>query len=486
MQLEVGTAPLPGGMRGAELHERKPWLALITVCLGVLMIVLDGTVVNVALPTIQKNLGFTEASLVWVVNAYMLAFGGSLLIGGRLGDFYGHRRVFLIGIMVFTVASVACGLSATRIMLVSARAVQGIGGAVVVAVALSLITSMFPSDAGRAKAIGIYGFVCAGGGCSGLLLGGALTSALNWHWIFLINLPVGISVYMLCKLLLPADESSTRHGSIDVWGAITVTASLVLAIYAIVGSSEVGWDSDRTIWLLLASALLLAVFGVIEAFIPTPLVPPRVIRLRSLYVASIVTVLWSAGGSAWFFTAALYLQFVLGFDPAEVGLAFLPGNIATAVFALGLSARVVRRFGIKRPLGVGLLLAALGLAWLARAPVEADVFVDVIPAMILIGSGSGVAYNPLLLAATRDVAESEYGLASGIFTVASLLGGALGLAILAGVSAMRTHELVSGGADRMIALNGGYHLAFQLSAIFTVAAACVCGALRSVRSEGNP
>jgi EmrB/QacA subfamily drug resistance transporter len=446
------------------LDSRKRWWALIVLCLGVLMIVLDSTIVNVALPSIREDLKFTETSLVWVVNAYLLTFGGCLLLGGRLGDIYGPRRVFLIGITLFTLASLACGLATSQELLITARAVQGIGGAVVSAVSLSLIMNMFTDGAERAKAMGVYGFVCAGGGSIGVLLGGALTSTLSWHWIFLVNLPIGVAVYWLCTTLIPSIRSQVADRRLDVWGAITVTASLMLAVYAIVNGNEAGWTSGQTIGLLVGAAVLLAAFIVIEARVLAPLMPLGIFKLRNLTISNTIGVLWAAGMFAWFFISALYLQLVLGYGPMQVGLAFLPANIIMAVFSLGLSAKLVTRFGIRKPLGVGLLFATVGLALFARVPINGDVLTDVLPSMVLLGIGAGIAFNPLLIAAMSDVAPSESGLASGIVNTAFMMGGALGLAILASLAAAQTNELLAGGATTQVALNGGYRVAFALGA----------------------
>jgi len=425
----------------AETHERRRWLALMVLCLGVLMIVLDTTIVNVALPSIQADLGFSETALVWVVNAYMLTFGGFLLLGGRLGDLYGHRKLFLLGITLFTVASLACGIAGSQHLLIAARAVQGLGGAVVSAVALSLIMNLFSAPADRARAMGVYGFVCAGGGSIGVLLGGLLTSTLNWHWIFLVNLPIGIGVYALCLALLPAAPGHAEGEKLDVAGAITVTLSLMLAVYAIVNGNEAGWTSLQTLGLLAAAVVLLAVFLAIEARVQHPLMPLGLFRARQLSTANVIGVLWAAAMFAWFFVSALYLQRVLGRSAMEVGLAFLPANIIMAALSLGLSARLVMRFGIRLPLAGGLLLAAAGLALFARAPVNGSVLVDVLPGMVLLGLGAGMALNPLLLAAMSDVAPSQSGLASGIVNTAFMMGGALGLAVLASAAAARTEGL---------------------------------------------
>ncbi len=459
------------------LEGRKRWWALIVLCLGVLMIVLDTTIVNVALPSIRADLGFTEISLVWVVNAYMLTFGGFLLLGGRLGDLYGHRKVFLLGITLFTVASMACGLANTRVLLVAARAVQGLGGAVVSAVSLSLIMNMFTESGERAKAMGVYGFVCAAGGSIGLLLGGVLTSALNWHWIFLVNLPIGVAVYALCMGLLPKSRSEGTHQKLDVAGAITVTASLMLAVYAVVNGNEAGWGSTQTIGLLATSVALLMAFIVIELRVTTPLMPLGLFRLRNLTTANIIGVLWAAGMFAWFFISTLYLQAVLGFTPLQIGLVFLPANLIMAAFSLGLSAKIVMRFGIRRPLALGLLMGAAGLAVMARAPADANVLVDVLPSMVLLGLAAGIAFNPLLLAAMNDVKPTDSGLASGVVNTAFMMGGSLGLAVLASLAAGRTQSLLGAGASNIDALNGGYHAAFIVGAIFAAVAAGLGGAL---------
>jgi EmrB/QacA subfamily drug resistance transporter len=460
-----------------SLGGRRRWLALIILCLGDLMIVLDTTIVNVALPSIRTDLGFSETSLVWVVNAYMLTFSGFLLLGGRLGDLFGHRRLFLLAIVLFTLASLGCGLATSQALLIVARAVQGLGGAVVSAVALSLIMILFTEPAERAKAMGVIGFVAAGGGSIGVLLGGVLTNALDWHWIFLVNLPIGVAVFALCLALLPADRRLATTGRLDVAGAVTVTASLMLAVYAIVNGNEAGWTSKQTVGLLAAAAALLALFLGIEARVRSPLMPLGLFRLRNVAVANVVGVLWAAAMFAWFFIAALYLQLVLGYSPLQVGLAFLPSNLIMAAFSLGLSAKLVLRFGIRLPLAMGLLLAAVGLALFARAPVDGTFAIDVLPGMLLLGLGAGIAFNPVLLAAMSDVAPSEAGLASGVVNTAFMMGGALGLAVLASLAAARADALLGAGAVVPAALNGGYHIAFAVGAVFAAAAAALAGAL---------
>jgi EmrB/QacA subfamily drug resistance transporter len=393
------------------MNNRTRWYALYVLCLASLMIVLDATIVNVALPSIRKDLGFSQTSLAWVVNAYLLTYGGCLLLGGRLGDLFGHRRLFLIGISLFTLASLVCGLSTSQELLLGARAVQGVGGAIASAVSLSLMMTLFTEPADRAKAMGVFGFVAAGGGSIGVTLGGILTDSLDWHWIFLVNFPIGLAVVALSLRLLPAARIEGAGVKLDVAGAITVTSSLMLAVYAIVNGNQAGWTSVQTLGLLGASAALLGTFLVIESRVDSPLMPLRLFRLRNLATANVVGILWAASMFAWFFLSALYMQLVLGYTPLEVGLAFLPANLIMGAFSLGLSAKLVMRFGIKLPLSVGLLLAAVGMALFVRAPVDGNFVSDVLPSMILLGLGAGMAFNPVLLAAMSDVDPSEAGLA---------------------------------------------------------------------------
>ena len=464
------------------MDSRARWLALFVLCLGDLMIVLDVTIVGVALPSIREDLGFSEASLAWVVNAYLITFGGFLLLGGRLGDLFGHRRLFLIGITIFTLASALCGLATSQEMLVVARAVQGFGAAVVSAVALSLMMTLFTEPAERAKAMGVFGFVASGGGSLGVLLGGIITDVLSWHWIFLVNVPVGIAVVALTLVLVPAARVPSAAQRLDVAGAVTVTVSLMIAVYAIVNGNGVGWLTGRTLGLLAVAGVLFAIFLVIEARTSSPLMPLSLFRLRNLSTANVVGVLWSAAMFAWFFLSALYLQLVLGYSPLQVGLAFLPGNLIMGALSIGLSARLVMRFGIRPPLAVGLLLAGLGLALFARAPVDGTFVVDVLPAMVLLGLGAGMAFNPVLLAAMNDVEPQDAGLASGVVNTSFMMGGALGLAVLASLAASRTDALLASGEDQLEALTGGYHLAFVVGALFAVTAAVVGAVLLRPRS----
>jgi EmrB/QacA subfamily drug resistance transporter len=465
----------PTETAGAGVVDRR-WLALFILCLGDLMIVLDVTIVGVALPSIRADLGFSEESLAWVVNAYLITFGGFLLLGGRLGDLFGHRTLFLAGVTLFTAASAVCGFADSQGVLIGARAVQGFGGAVVSAVALSLMMTLFTEPAERAKAMGIFGFVASGGGSLGVLLGGILTDALDWHWIFLVNVPVGVLVVVLTMVVIPGARVDAASQRLDVAGAVTVTAALVIAVYAIVKGNETGWLTGRTLGLLAASVVLLAIFLVIEARVRSPLVPLRLFRLRSLAVSNAIGVLWAGAMFAWFFLSALYLQLVLGYTPLQVGFAFLPGNLVMGAMSIGLSAKLVLRFGIRPPLTVGLLFASLGLLLLARAPVDGNFTTDVLPSMILLGLGAGMAFNPLLLAAMGDVEPTEAGLASGLVNTSFMMGGALGLAVLASLAASWTDSLLADGESQAAALTGGYHVAFLIGAIFAAVAASL-GAL---------
>jgi EmrB/QacA subfamily drug resistance transporter len=450
--------------------KRARWLALYTLCLGNLMIVLDTNIVNVALPAIQGDLGFTPTALAWVVNAYMLTFGGFLLLGGRLGDLFGNRPVFLGAIVAFTLASIACGLAPTSGLLVAGRAVQGLGGAAVSAVALALIMGLFEDPAERTKAMAVFGFVMSGGGAIGVLLGGVLTGFLTWHWVFLVNVPIGVAVWVLGSRVLPRRPAAAAAPRLDVVGAVLVTAALVLLVYGIVtghsGLPYVGGGLG-----------LLVVFVGWEARTRHPLVPLRLFRLRNLVVAQGVGALWAGAMFATFFLSSLYLQQVLAYDALAVGLAFLPTSVVMAVFSLRWSDRLVLRFGAKPPLVAGLVLVALGLGLLARVPVDGGYVTDVLPAMLLTGAGAGVALNPVLVIAMSEATPADAGLASGLANTSFSMGGALGLAVLASLATWRSDALASAGAPHAAALTGGYQVAFGAGALFALAAAVLGGVL---------
>jgi EmrB/QacA subfamily drug resistance transporter len=454
-------------------QRRARWFALVVICAGALMNVLDSTIVGVALPSIKADLNFSATSLAWVVNAYLLTFGGFLLLGGRLGDLFGRRRLFIAGIALFTFTSLLCGLASSKGMLIAARAVQGFGGAVASAVALSLIVSLFVEPAERAKAMGVFGFVSAGGGSIGVLLGGVLTSVLDWHWIFLVNVPIGVTVCILAMRLLPRDEQRVAGQRLDVAGAVIVTTALMLAVYAIVNGNHVGWLSAQTLGLLAGAVLLLTIFVILESRVKNPLVPFAMLRVRNLSAASGVGVLWAGAMFAFFFLSALYLQLVLGYTPLQVGLAFLPANVIMSGVSLGLSAKLVGRYGVKAPVATGLGLVCVGLLLFARAPVHGGYMLDILPSMILLGLGGGMALNPLLLAAMGEVAPSESGVASGVVNTAIMMGGALGLAVLTSAAASRTTDLLASGNTRLESLLGGYHVAYVIGGAFALIAAAL-------------
>src|SRR5437763_1316422 len=394
--------------------DRTRWLALYVLCTGMLMIVLDATIVNVALPSIQDSLGFSQSNLAWVVNAYLIAFGGLLLLAGRLGDIVGRRTIFMTGLTIFTVASLACGLAQSQAMLVAARFVQGLGGAMTSAVILGMIVRMFREPSDRARAIGVYSFVASAGGSIGLLAGGAITEAINWHWIFIVNLPIAVVTGLLAVRLLQRDEGIGFGEGADVLGAVLIVASLMLGVYTIVEASNYGWGSLHTLGFGGAGLALLAGFIAREVTAANPLMPLRIFRSRNLAGANVIQALMVAGMFGMFFLGALYLQRVLGFDALEVGLAFLPVTVIIGTLSLGFSARLNTRFGPRATLLPGLVLIGAGLLLFARAPVGADYVRDVLPVMVLLGTGAGLSFPSLMTLAMSGVSEDESGLASGL------------------------------------------------------------------------
>ncbi len=472
--------------QGAAPNTAKKWFALATLCFGVLMIMLDSTIVNVALPSIKTDLQFSDSSLAWVVNGYFLFYGGFLLLGGRLGDLFGHRKLFLTGIGLFTFASLACAAAPSPLILIVARAAQGFGGAIVTAVALSLIMGLFPDPKGRATAMGVYGFVCASGSSIGALLGGFLTNSFGWQWIFLINLPIGVFVVALSLQLLSRSRKGEASAQLDVFGAITGTGALMLAVYAIVNGNSWGWASAQLLGCIASAAALFLVFLKIESKVEAPLVPLRLFRLQNVSAANIVVTLWAAALFSWFFLSSLYLQFVSGYDPMTVGLAFLPANLIMAIFSLSVSGWLVNKVGIRWPLTAGLATAAAGLFLLARMPVQVDFVYDVMPGMLLFGLGAGIAINPMLLAATNGVPESESGLVSGLVNTSFAMGGAFWLALLTSFATYYTQHLERAGLEEMAALGAGYRAAFIAAAGCALLAA-VLGAstLKTTQADDN-
>jgi EmrB/QacA subfamily drug resistance transporter len=453
-----------------DRSERDRWIALVVLCAGFLMIILDQTIVNVALPSIQSDLGFSQSTLAWVVNAYLIAFGGLLLLAGRLGDLLGRKRMFMIGLTVFTVASLLCGVAQTQETLIAARFVQGVGGAMTSAVILGMIVTMFPKPAEQAKAIGVYSFVAAGGASIGLLAGGVLTEAINWHWIFFVNVPIGIATWLLAARLIDRDEGIGLNRGADAPGAVLVVAALMLTVYTIVQTEDHGWGSARTLILAGVALALAAGFLVREARATTPLIPLRIFRSRIVSGANLVQALTVGGMFGMFFLGALYLQRVLGYSAIEVGLAFLPVALLIGVFSLGITARLIVRFGGRATLLPGLVFIAAGLLLFQRAPVDASYVVDILPAMVLLGVGGGLFFAALMTLAMSAATQEDSGLASGLVNTTQQVGGALGLAVIATLSASRTDTLRSQGDSVAHALTGGYHLAFAIGAGLVLAA----------------
>jgi EmrB/QacA subfamily drug resistance transporter len=453
--------------------DRRRWIALYVLCAGVLMIVIDATIVNVALPTIQDDLGFSQSSLAWVVNAYLIAFGGLLLLAGRIGDLIGQRRIFLIGLTIFTAASLACAASQTEAMLIAARFVQGAGGALTSAVILGMIVTMFPEPREQAKAIGVFGFVASAGGSIGLLAGGAITQAISWHWIFLINIPVGIATGLLARRLVEDRPGiGLEHGA-DLPGALLLTSGLMLGVYTIVGVTDYGWGSPRTLGLGALSLGLQAAFVVRQSRIEQPLMPLRLFRSRNVSGANVVQALLVAGMFAMFFLGALYMQRILGYSALGVGLAFLPATIAMGTASLRLSERLNMRFGPRTTLIPSLVLIGTALLLLARTPVDGVYLRDLMPPMVLLGLGAGLAFPSLMTLAMSGATQSDSGLASGLVNTSVQVGGAIGLAVLATLASERTTTELAGGASHAAALNSGYHLAYLIGAALVGAALVV-------------
>ncbi len=444
--------------------DRARWLTLYVLCVGMLMIVLDVTVVNVALPTIQEDLHFSASSLAWVVNAYLIAFGGLLLLAGRFGDLFGRSRIFLLGVALFTLASAMCGLAWSQTALVLARFVQGIGGAMTSAVILGMIVTMFPQPREQAKALGVYAFVASAGGSVGLLAGGVLTQALDWHWIFFVNIPIGIATIVFARRLLERDPGIGFEQGADIPGAVLITSALMLGVYTIVKpAAEKGWGASETLLLGGGSLVLLAAFVAREATARQPLVPLRIFRSRSLTGANLIQIVSIAGMFGVFFLGALYLRLVLGYDALQIGLAFLPTTIAMGTMSIRFAEPLMSRFGARATLPPGLGLAAAGLALFANAGVHADYLTEVMPALILIGIGMGGCFPALMTIAMAGSTPEDAGLASGLVNTSAQVGGALGLAVLATLAASRTKTLLASGHSTAAALTGGYQLAFWIA-----------------------
>jgi EmrB/QacA subfamily drug resistance transporter len=453
--------------------ERRQWLALYVLCVGMLMIVLDATIVNVALPSIQEDLGFSQNDLAWVVNAYLIAFGGLLLLSGRIGDLIGQRRVFLVGLGVFIGASLLCALSQSQGVLIGARFVQGVGGALTSAVILGMIVTMFPEPREQAKAIGVYTFVAVAGGSVGLLLGGVLTETINWHWIFFVNLPIGVATALLAIRLVPDREGLGLAAGADLPGAALLTGGLMLGVYTILGVAEEGWGSTQTLALGAVAIGLLGAFVARQARVANPLMPLRLFRSRNVSAANVVQALLVVGMFGMFFLGALYMQQILGYDPLQVGLAYLPMTVVMGTMSFRFTGQLNLRFGPEATLVPAMGFVLAGLLLLARTPVDATYVRDLLPPMILIGLGAGLGFPSLMVLAMSGATESDSGLASGLVNTSVQVGGAIGLAVLATLATKRTDNLVADGEPAAAALNSGYHLAYLTGAGLVLVAIAV-------------
>jgi EmrB/QacA subfamily drug resistance transporter len=468
-------------MAGATaVGDRQRWLALYVLCVGMLMIVLDATIVNVALPSIQDDLGFSQNDLAWVVNAYLIAFGGLLLLAGRIGDLIGQRRIFLIGLAVFTGASLLCALAQSQGLLIGARFVQGVGGALTSAVILGMIVTMFPEPREQAKAIGVYTFVAVAGGSIGLLAGGVLTDAINWHWIFFVNLPIGLATALLALRLVPDHEGIGLTAGADLPGAALLTGGLMLGVYTILGVAEEGWGSTQTLALGAVSIALIAAFIARQARISNPLMPLRLFRSPNVAGANLVQALLVVGMFGMFFLGALYMQQILGYTPLQVGLAYLPTTVVMGTMSFRFAAQLNLRFGPQATLVPAMVCVVAGLLLLARTPVDASYITDLLPAMVLIGLGAGLGFPSLMTLAMSGATPSDSGLASGLVNTSVQVGGAIGLAVLATFATERTDGLLADGEPVASALNSGYHLAYLIGAgLVIVAIAVAVSVLRS-------
>jgi EmrB/QacA subfamily drug resistance transporter len=468
-------------------NDRTRWLALYVLCTGMLMIVLDATIVNVALPSIQDDLGFSQNNLAWVINAYMIPFGGLLLLAGRIGDLVGQRRVFLLGLTIFTAASLLCAASQNQEMLVGARFIQGIGGALASAVILGMIVTMFPEPAAQAKAIGVYGFVASAGGSIGLLLGGVLTDAISWHWIFFINLPIGIAVAYLAKRLVANPDGIGLSAGADFPGAVLLTSSLMLGVFTILQIENWGWGDSRTLVLSAISAVLLALFVFRQARIANPLMPLRLFRSRNVAGSNVLQALLVAGMFGMFFLGALYLQRVLGYSPLEVGLAFLPTTVVMGALSLGFSEKLIMRFGPRTTLIPGVSMVVVALLLFARTPVDGDYLTDLLPPFLLIAIGVGTSFPAIMTLAMSGATPEDAGLASGLVNTSMQVGGSIGLAVLATLSTERTNSLLADGEGQLQALTSGYHVAYLVGAVLAaIAVAIAVFVLRSPRPQAMP
>jgi EmrB/QacA subfamily drug resistance transporter len=474
----VATVPTTARATAHPPRATNRWLILVIACLAQFMVVLDATVVNVALPSIQRGLHFSPSSLQWVVNAYTLIFGGFLLLGGRAGDLIGRKRLFVAGVALFSAASLLNGLAQTSTMLIVGRGLQGLGGALLSPAALSIITTTFTEQSERTKALGVWSAIAAGGGAVGLIMGGALTQLASWEWIFFVNVPVGVLTLLATLRFVPESRAHLEHRTFDLAGAVTVTAGLVVLVYAIVKAQSFGWGSARTVGLIAAALALLAAFVVIERRSKAPLIRLSIFRVKTLTVANVVLLLVASGLFGMFFFASLYVQEILGYTPLQAGLAFLPVTAGIAIGA-GIAQQLITRIGIRNVAVVGIGLATVGLVILAGIPVHGTYAADLLPGLLPMSIGMGLTFVPITLMATGGVAENDAGLASGLFNTAQQVGGSLGLAILSTLAASRTTDLLSGlhGTALLAASTAakvsGYRVAFVAAAVMLGAGAVI-------------
>jgi EmrB/QacA subfamily drug resistance transporter len=462
------------------MNNKSRWLSLIVLCTGFLLIVVDMTIVNVALPSIQRDLGFSQSGLAWVINAYLIAFGGLLLLAGRLGDLFGRKRVYLAGLAIFVGASLLCGLSFSQPMLIAARFVQGIGGAVSSAVILAMIVTLFPKPDEQAKAFGVFSFVASAGAAIGLLAGGLITQAVSWHWIFFVNLPIGIATAIAAARLLDGDRGIGIGKGADAFGAFLVTAALMLGVYTIVESSDYGLGSAHTLGFGALSLALLGAFAARQAFGRNPILPLRMFASRKLSAANVVQALMSSAFLGFFFLGSLDLERVLGYGPMAIGLAFLPVAIVMGLFSLRLSAQLINRFGPLAILIAGQLVIAVALAMLGLGPTNAGYATYLLVPLALLGLGGGLSFPSLTIIAMSETSPSDAGLASGLLNTSGQVGGALGLAVLATLAGARTLSLVESGSSSAAALAGGYHLAWLVGAgVIVITLALAMSVLRT-------
>ena len=469
------------------MNDRSRWIALVVLCTGMLMIVLDMTIVNVALPSIQSRLGFTQAGLAWVVNAYLIAFAGLLLLAGRLGDLAGRRNVFLAGLAVFTSASLLCGLAESQEMLIAARFLQGIGGALTSAVILGMIVTMFTDPREQARAIGIFAFVASAGGAVGLLAGGVLTELLNWHWIFFVNLPVGAATAIATLRMVPADRGAGLRAGTDVPGALLVTGAMMLAVFTIVGpAAQQGWLAARTLTLGACAVALFGGFVFRQHTARHPLLPLRILASRAVVGANVVQVLGAAGMFGMSFLGSLYLRQILGYGPLQIGLAFLPVTVTMGTLSVRFTDRFVTRFGARATMFPGLGLIAAGLALFAMVPAGGSYLVHIFPATVLIGTGAGLCFPAVMALAMSSATPQDAGIASGLVNSTAQVGGALGLAVLATLSASRSNTLIAQHHPTAAALTDGYHLAFWIACGLVIAAAALAAAILRPQRTRHP